>query len=194
MENRSHRTGEELAETKKELFSFRSSSSSSETAGSERIADPISPPTVQIEFKNDIRAFMPADFLICEYGVELLPEHDISAIETSVVWLTEGKGDTDIGVHFFERRQSNAITNETFQQKQRLSTVLPSSPLSYEGKVLSIRWCVRVRIFLADGTHTTVDEYLTLGKVGSHTEIADSLTDDSIEDSDDAESTESGAA
>lgn len=109
--------------------------------------------------------FQPGDFLKCEYTVTLQPEHDVHAIETSVIWLTEGKGDSDIGVHFFERRQKQSLTSETFNQPQRIGTVLPASPLSYEGQILKIRWCVRVRLFLPSVEQITQDQYFQLGYV-----------------------------
>ena len=109
--------------------------------------------------------FQPGDFLKCEYNVTLQPDHDIQAIETSVIWLTEGKGDSDMGVHFFERRQKQSLTGETFKQPQRIGTVLPASPLSYEGHILKIRWCVRVRLFLPGIEQITEDQYFQLGHV-----------------------------
>ena len=30
---------------------------------------------------------------------------------------------------------------------QRFGTTLPNSPLSYEGHLIKLRWCVRVRVF-----------------------------------------------
>lgn len=116
-----------------------------------------------IELEKD--TFYPGDFLTCEYFVKILPVHDIQAVETSVIWITEGKGEEDIGVHFFERRQKRSLSSETFDRNQRASTVLPASPLSYEGEILKIRWCVRVRLFLGSGEQITEDRYFRLGNV-----------------------------
>ena len=88
-----------------------------------------------------------------------------------MIWLTDGKGDSDIGVHCFERRQKQALTSTTFNNPQRISTVLPASPLSYEGNILKIRWCVRVRLFLEEGEQVTKDQYFKLGHVKSVSEI-----------------------
>lgn len=156
MENRGHRTGEELASAKKEFRSFRSSSRNN------RVAEP-SAHAILISLKKD--SFLPSDFLTCEYQVELHGEQTVQAIEASVLWITEGKGEEDIGVHFFERRKKQSITSETFKTAQRISTVLPASPLSYEGKILKVLWCVRVRIFLDDGDQITEDKYFKLGEV-----------------------------
>ena len=74
-------------------------------------------------------------------------------------------------VHFFERRQKQSLTSETFKHAQRISTVLPVSPLSYEGKILKIRWGIRVRLFMSDGQQFTEDEYFQLGSVKPFEEL-----------------------
>lgn len=114
--------------------------------------------------KNSLTSFAPADFLSGHYSIRLAPDDKALAIEASIIWLTEGKGEEDIGVHFFQRRNRNAIHNESLNQPQRFSTVLPASPLSYEGVILKIRWCVRVRLFLIDGREITADRYFELNK------------------------------
>lgn len=162
MENRGNRASEELAKTKAELRGLRSSARPTRHAAD---AKNLKTPNVDIRFEGNRDSFSPGDFLICEYDVETRPDNQISAIETSVIWLTEGKGDEDIGVHFFERRDKHALTSTTFNQAQRLSTVLPVSPLSYEGQILKVRWAVRVRIFLANGEEVTENRYFRLGSV-----------------------------
>jgi hypothetical protein len=120
---------------------------------------------IEIKFDSDVDLFLPGDFLICEYFVKNFEASKISAIETSVIWLTEGKGEEDIGVHYFERRLHRSLASDTFKHTQRLSTVLPASPLSYEGEILKIRWCVRVRLYLDEGQQITEDKYFRLGNV-----------------------------
>ena len=103
--------------------------------------------------------------MTCQYEVELTDAHDVQAIETTVLWLTRGKGEEDIGVHFFERRDKRLLAGDTFKAPQRISTVLPSSPLSYDGQILKVQWFVRVRLFLADGEQVTSDGHFKLGDV-----------------------------
>lgn len=159
MENRGNRTGEELASTKSEFHGLRASAQSNRDAENGSIA----PPDVTIELEKEV--YFAGDFLTCQYEVDQLPKHDIQAIETSVVWLTIGKGEEDIGVHFFERRDKRALSSDTFKIPQRISTVLPSSPLSYDGQILKIKWFVRVRLFLANGEQATSDSCFRLGDV-----------------------------
>ena len=125
----------------------------------------VAEPTVEISVNQDTDAqyFMPGSFLSCEYVVKLAPDTDLVAIESSVIWVTEGKGEEDIGVHFFERRNRASFTTDTFDRPQRLSTVLPQSPLSYRGRILNVRWQVRVRLFLAGGVDFITDHPFRLG-------------------------------
>ena len=159
MENRGNRPGEELASTKSTFRGLRSSAQSNRDSEGGSLA----PPEVSFELEKEI--YFAGDFLTCQYEVELLDAHDIQAIETSVVWLTQGKGEEDIGVHFFERRDKRSLSTDTFKAPQRISTVLPASPLSYDGQIVKIQWFVRVRLYLGDGQQTTSDGYFRLGDV-----------------------------
>jgi hypothetical protein len=48
---------------------------------------------------------------------------------------------------------------------RRLMTRLPNSPLTYRGAILSILWCVRLRLFLRRGREYVVEQPFTLGSV-----------------------------
>ena len=117
-------------------------------------------PSVTISISQDqgVGYFAPGSILSAEYMVKLAPETSLSAIEASVIWMTEGKGETDIGAHFFERRNRASFTTDTFDRAQRLSTVLPQSPLSYQGNILKVHWLVRIRLFLEGGRETITDQ------------------------------------
>ena len=75
----------------------------------------------------------------------------LSAIEVSVVWYTEGKGDQDFQVHHFERLEENEIRRLGLADNHSLICELPATPLSYNGRLIRLRWCVRIRVFLSDG-------------------------------------------
>ncbi len=107
------------------------------------------------------RLYRPEDFLTCEYQIKLHSEAEINALESSVLWSTEGKGEEDIGVHFFERK--NALPQSSYRQPHKLSTVLPATPLSYEGTILKVSWYVRVKVFLADGQTIIKNRRFLLG-------------------------------
>jgi len=108
---------------------------------------------------------MSHDVLEFEYRISNIHQNTISAIEVSVVWLTEGKGTEDLGVHFFQRLTGNSLSASDWSLPQKVQVPLPDSPLSYEGKLLKISWCVRVRFYLNDGTELVAQQPFYLGTV-----------------------------
>ena len=159
MDDRRDRTSEKLASSKE---AFRGFGVSRRKGG--ELAEPSQrPPTVRVE--TDKSVYQPGDFLTCQFSVKLNDCDSLAALEASVVWLTEGKGSVDIGVHFFERKEKFSLSDEILAAPMRISTVLPSSPLSYSGEILTIRWAVRIRLFPAGGSQLTSDHFFELGDV-----------------------------
>jgi hypothetical protein len=111
------------------------------------------------------RCFSVGEELICEYQIDAVDPAEIQAVEASVLWHTEGKGEDDLGVHFFERRLPSDADEGDLRPMRRLKTRLPNSPLSYRGAILSIQWCVRLRLFLRRGREYVVEQPFTLGGV-----------------------------
>ena len=74
-------------------------------------------------------------------------DREVRAAELSVLWYTEGKGDEDIGVHHFERLSAEEGTVVAPREWARFLVRLPRSPLSYDGVIVKVCWCVRVRAF-----------------------------------------------
>jgi hypothetical protein len=108
---------------------------------------------------------MPGDMLEFEYRVVNVPYSSIVAVEASVCWLTEGKGSEDLGVDFFQRLTGNSLAAIDWSIAQKVQCPLPASPLSYEGKLIKISWCVRVRFYLSDGTELMAQQPFYLGTV-----------------------------
>lgn len=111
------------------------------------------------------RHYAAGDELVCEYQIDAIDAADIQAVEASVLWYTEGKGEEDMGVHFFERRLPADADEGDLRPMRRIRTRLPNSPLSYAGAILSIRWCVRLRLFARRGREFVLEEPFTLGSV-----------------------------
>ena len=109
--------------------------------------------------------YHPGDELECEYQIDAVEADEIQAIEASVLWYTEGKGEEDMGVHFFERRLPSDDEDGDLRPMRRVRTRLPNSPLSYSGAILCIRWCVRLRLFLRRGRDYVLEQPFTLGSV-----------------------------
>jgi hypothetical protein len=86
-------------------------------------------------------------------------------VEISVLWHTEGQGDEDLAVHHFERLSAEEGRDVASLRSGRFETRLPASPLSYQGLIVKIRWCVRVRVFLARGKELLAEMPFQLGTV-----------------------------
>jgi hypothetical protein len=126
---------------------------------------------VVIHLEGGKSVYHPGDLLQASYRVNSDTDRDVKAVEASVLWYTEGKGTEDFGVHHFERTAGESNHPLDLRQLPRLSTRLPASPLSYGGVVLKIRWCVRLRVFLAWGQEIIVEKAFQLGEVPPAREV-----------------------
>jgi hypothetical protein len=114
-------------------------------------------PLIGLRLRSPHGIYHPGEILECEYQIDAVESSEIQALETSVMWYTEGKGDEDLGVHHFERvRPSDAVDGD-LRQLQLLTTQLPPTPLTYNGVIVKIHWCVRVRLFWGRGRDTYAD-------------------------------------
>lgn len=96
--------------------------------------------------------------LTLAWRVSRVTHDSLAAIEISVLWYTEGKGDTDLYVHHFQRFEEEQIRRSDLADEQSLACMLPATPLSYHGRLIRLRWCVRMRLFLSDGREIVTDQ------------------------------------
>jgi hypothetical protein len=108
-------------------------------------------PSILIRLDGNGRTYRAGETLSGEYVFDGLSANQVKTLEVSVVWFTEGKGDEDLGVHEFWRTNLEEDRAADTLQPQRFSTTLPNSPVTYNGRLVKIRWCVRVRVFLQGG-------------------------------------------
>lgn len=120
---------------------------------------------ISLRLIGDQRTYRPGDELTGEYFVNCSDPIDIKSVEVSVLWLTEGKGDEDLDVHYFDRITNDNGQHVDFRQSQRFKTELPNSPLSYDGAIVKIHWSVRVRVFLSRGKESVVEHPFRLGSI-----------------------------
>jgi hypothetical protein len=125
----------------------------------------VNDPEVLLRLDDDGRAYQPGESLSGEYQLESVPRDRIRAVEVSVLWYTEGKGDEDLAVHEFWRKDPTSGDWIDPRRPVRFSTTLPESPLTYEGQIVQIRWCVRVRAFLDRGKEIVGQTIFRLGNV-----------------------------
>jgi len=122
-------------------------------------------PAITLTLHESRRVYRPGEKLSGQYYIEAVEGTETVAVEISVLWHTEGKGDEDIAVHFFDRVSQDERAVLDFRQPRVFSTVLPNSPLSYEGVLIKIRWCVRLRVFLSRGKQIVEERSFQLGEV-----------------------------
>jgi hypothetical protein len=108
-------------------------------------------PLISLMLRQTSRLYHPGDELTGEYQIDAVDPQEIVAVEISVLWYTEGKGDEDLAVHYFQRRVPADAEEGDLRRLHQFSTVLPNSPLSYAGQIVKIHWCARVRVFFRGG-------------------------------------------
>ena len=53
------------------------------------------------------RVFQPGEVLAGAFQIDAVEPEELTAIEVSVLWFTEGKGEEDLAVHYFERLEAD---------------------------------------------------------------------------------------
>jgi hypothetical protein len=122
-------------------------------------------PSIEVLFDEDRTQFEPGETLSGQFLVSVEDVRELKAVEISVLWHTEGKGDEDLAVHHFERIDVQNGMGADLRRPVKFSTKLPNSPLSYTGAIVRIDWCVRVRAFPLRGDEILKEEFFQLGDV-----------------------------
>lgn len=115
-------------------------------------------PVVSVQFDRADRRYEPEAECLVNYRIGNLGDEPLLAVEHSILWYTEGKGEEDLGVHFFQRVTDRSLRSSPVVAGD-FAASLPRSPLSYEGLIVKVRWCVRVRVFF-DGSRDFVSEHV----------------------------------
>lgn len=125
----------------------------------------MSEPRIDIRLEGEEAHFAPGAALRGEYRLVGIHECQVKSLEVSVLWCTEGKGDEDMAVHEFWRQSAEDGDVIDTLRPGRFSTQLPNSPLSYQGRIITLRWCVRVRVFLHRNREVVGEKTFCLGAV-----------------------------
>ncbi len=124
-------------------------------------------PAIRITFDAPAAHYQPGERLTGRYMVEDTQLRPARAVELSILWYTAGKGEEDMAVHHFERLVDEASRPLDLRVPRRFATMLPASPLSYDGVIVKICWCVRLRVFLTQGQETMSEVPFRLGDVST---------------------------
>jgi hypothetical protein len=132
----------------------------------------IAEPMASVRLDRDRALYAPGEVLAGEYRIDARNAEQIQSVELSVLWYTAGKGDEDLVVTYFERLE-NADGQLDWTQPRGFSTPLPTSPLSYDGVIVKLYWCVRVRVFLKRGKDVCIERPFQVGTVPSAHAVED---------------------
>lgn len=122
-------------------------------------------PTIRIVLDSPTAVYQPGDQLSGRFMIDGTQMRTVRAAELSVLWYTAGKGEEDLAVHHFERLTDDSSRPLDLRVPHRFSTVLPPSPLSYDGNIVKMCWCVRVRLFMPQMPETVAELPFRLGTV-----------------------------
>ena len=118
-------------------------------------------PEVRVRLESE--AYRPGDVLRGAFCVEGEATADLKTVELSVLWRSEGKGDEDLGViHYAEWTPASGEVIDLSQPRE-FEVRLPRTPLSYDGALVQVCWCVRVRARWVGGGETLREEPFRLG-------------------------------
>jgi hypothetical protein len=119
----------------------------------------------EIEILLEQEAYQPGELLAGAFGIEADPDDELTTLELSMLWHTSGKGDEDMGVIHFE--EWSAVQGKPFDcsQPHSFGVRLPRTPLSYDGFLIKIHWCVRARARWARRRETLREVPFLLGSV-----------------------------
>ncbi|MDA0658200.1 MAG: hypothetical protein O3C60_05105 [Planctomycetota bacterium] len=122
-------------------------------------------PLISIQLFSRPPVYFPGSEMVCDYQIDAVERDQILSVEASILWYTEGKGDEDLGVHYFERRVASDSPEEDLRALRRFTTLLPNSPLTYHGDIVQVYWCARVRVFLHRGKEVAAEHPFQLGDI-----------------------------
>jgi hypothetical protein len=120
-------------------------------------------PRVDAQFDRVDRTYAAGDDVRVRYRITGLGNEVVRVVEHSIDWYTEGKGEEDLCVHVFERFEPVPQADTSIEGE--LTCRLPPSPLSYEGVIVKVRWCLRVRIFFGGGRDFISEHVFAVGRL-----------------------------
>ncbi len=137
----------------------------------------MTPSTIRITLDSASAHYQPGDRLTGRFMLEGTQMRPVRSAELSILWYTAGKGEEDMAVHHFERLVDDVARPLDLRVPRRFASVLPLSPLSYDGQIVKVCWCVRVRLFLTQAQESIAELPFRLGSVAA----ADGLGAENLE-------------
>ncbi len=127
----------------------------------------IEAPPITLKLDSTAGEYQPGQRLSGHFMAEGAVPWMVRSAEFSVLWYTAGKGDEDFAIHHFERFVDEPGRPLDLRLPHRFVTALPASPLSYDGRIVKVCWCARLRIYPQQGPETLTEAVFRLGDVSA---------------------------
>ncbi len=127
----------------------------------------IEAPPITLKLDSAAGEYQPGQRLSGHFMAEGAVPWMVRSAELSILWYTAGKGDEDFAVHHFERFVDEPGRPLDLRLPHRFATALPASPLSYDGRIVKVCWCARLRIYPQQGPETLTEAVFRLGDVSA---------------------------
>lgn len=111
---------------------------------------------ISVNLADGRNTYGPGEMLRGTVRIDLGSGEVLKKAELSVLWVTEGKGDTDMGV--IALRELDPQVGPEYP----LEAALPLLPLSYNGHLLKIHWLIRVRANVSHQPEAVYDYPFTM--------------------------------
>jgi hypothetical protein len=125
----------------------------------------MSTPSVRLTLDLATGQYQPGERLSGRFMVDGTKPWAVRSAELSVLWYTAGQGEEDLAVHYFDRLVDEPGRPLDLRVPRRFSTLLPTSPWSYDGQIVKVCWCVRLRLGLPHGQEMLTEVPFRLGSV-----------------------------
>ena len=125
----------------------------------------IDPPAITLRLDSLAGEYRPGQRLSGHFMVEGAVPWLVRSAELSILWYTAGKGEEDFAVHYFERFVDEPGRPLDLRLPRRFAAPLPPSPLSYDGRIVKVCWCARLRIYPQQGPEVLREAAFRLGDV-----------------------------
>ena len=126
--------------------------------------------SITIELDRDV--YEAGEFMTGRYWLDSPCASSELHADIQVSWQSMGKGETDRGVQHRELRTvpDGEITDSAGGE---FSILLPASPLTYNGVLIKVAWCIEIRILAGRNLRCETTIPFQLGCVGPVAEVTE---------------------
>ena len=77
-------------------------------------------PLISIQIDHRQEVFEPGEVLSGAFQIDAVEADEVRAVEVSVLWFTEGTGEEDLAVHYFERLDRRPDAGTEFEPVEKV--------------------------------------------------------------------------